>query len=60
MASPFLPFGRGSLDKALNTLQSHLLRMPCFYPEGSPEEWCERHTADHHMLLQLKSQRASA
>ena len=28
--------------------------MPCFYPEGTPEEWCERHAKDHAMVLQLK------
>lgn len=32
--------------------------MPCFYPEGTPEEWCERHAKDHAMLLQLQSRPA--
>lgn len=21
--------------------------MPCFYPEGAPDEWCERHASEH-------------
>lgn len=22
--------------------------MPCFYPEGNPADWCERHVAEAH------------
>ena len=28
--------------------------MPCFYPEGTPAEWCERHAKDHVMLMELR------
>lgn len=33
---------------------------PCFYPEGTPNEWCERHAKDHAMLLQLAPARTAA
>lgn len=28
--------------------------MPCFYPEGNPADWCERHTAEARVHLPVK------
>lgn len=34
--------------------------MPCHYPDGQPDDWCERHRADHAMLAALRARSASA
>lgn len=34
--------------------------MPCHYPHGASDEWCERHQKDHAMILALRSQPATA
>jgi len=30
--------------------------MPCFYPEGEPSEWCERHATTHVIVVGLRAQ----
>jgi hypothetical protein len=32
--------------------------MPCHYPEGSEEDWCERHARDAAMLRALREESA--
>lgn len=32
--------------------------MPCHYPEGHEEDWCERHRIDMTLLRALRGERA--
>jgi hypothetical protein len=34
--------------------------MTCFYPEGKPTEWCERHARDHAMIVAMRAARMDA
>jgi hypothetical protein len=34
--------------------------MPCFYPEGEPSEWCERHQKDRALIRALREEGAQA
>lgn len=34
--------------------------MPCHYPEGAEETWCERHRADIALLRALREETAMA
>jgi len=29
--------------------------MPCLYPHGPEEDWCERHVRDHAMVQTLRN-----
>jgi|GEM_PF-6075515 len=29
--------------------------MPCFYPAGEPNDWCERHARDHAMVQMMRA-----
>lgn len=44
----------------LNPILGPILSMPCFYPEGAPEDWCERHAAQARASTQKARSGASA
>lgn len=34
--------------------------MPCFYPEGAPQDWCERHVREHARILMVSPASATS
>lgn len=33
--------------------------MTCFFPEGEPNNWCERHQRDHALVRALREERVA-